>query len=503
MTLRGCLGTALPFLLLVGLCGVSLSLAPVASGQETEAPIAASAGASDGSISETTTETASEEAAAEPSAEAQLTYSINNMLLFVCAVLVLFMQAGFSLVEVGLNASKNAVNILFKNLMDMAIGVLVFFLIGYGLMYHGTTVAGGWLRVPELFVSTAPSTIEDGALAPGLHPQADFLFQVAFAATAATIVSGAVAGRMKFNAYLVYSAIITAFVYPISGMWKWGGGPLNEWGFHDFAGSVVVHCVGGFAALAGAMVLGPRIGRFVNGKSIPMPGHNLTFAALGVFVLWIGWYGFNSGSQLAFASQGDINVIMLVAVNTTLAAGAGACVAMFVAWAMFKKPDLTMALNGVLAGLVGVTANCDCVENFEALLIGAIAGAIVVLAVVALDKLRIDDPVGAFPVHGACGVWGGIATGLFGADKSLTVQLLGTVIICSWAFIVMFGVFGVMRMLGVLRVSPEEELEGLDVGEHGMHAYPQEMVGGVQPLGGSLLGSPAHGMRPVEAAPST
>lgn len=497
MLRRAVSGSGLPFLfLLVGLCGVSLSLAPVASGQETEAPIAASAGASGSSLSEETVS----EAPAEPSADAQFTYSINNMLLLVCAVLVLFMQAGFSLVEVGLNAAKNTVNILFKNLMDMSLGVLVFFAIGYGLMYHGETIAGGWLRIPELFVSMEPSVLEDGELSPGLHPQADFLFQVAFAATAATIVSGAVAGRMKFNAYLIYTVILTAFVYPISGMWKWGGGPINEWGFHDFAGSIVVHAVGGFAALAGAMVLGPRIGRFVNGKSIPMPGHNLTFAALGVFILFVGWFGFNCGSQLAFASQGDIDVVMLVAVNTVLAAGAGAAVAMFLAWGLFKKPDLTMALNGVLAGLVGITANCDCVDNFEALIIGGIAGVIVVAAIVALDKLRIDDPVGAFPVHGACGIWGGIATGIFGVDKSLTVQLLGTLIICSWAFFVMLGVFGVMRLLGILRVSPEEEIEGLDTGEHGMHAYPPEMIGGVQPLSGSLIGSPAPGVQVEPAA---
>ena len=260
---------------------------------------------------------------------------------------------------------------------------------------------------------------------PGtLDPQVQFLFQVAFAATAATIVSGAVAGRMKFVSYLVYSAVITAFVYPISGMWVWGGGWLAAKGFHDFAGSVVVHAVGGFAALAGAIVLGPRIGRFVKGSRSPCPGTTLTFAALGVFILWVGWYGFNPGSQLAFAGKVNTHATMLIAVNTTLAAAAGTVVAMIVGWILFKKPDLTMALNGALAGLVGITANCDAVTNLESIVIGGVAGVLVVAGILLLDKLRIDDPVGAFPVHGMCGVWGGIATGIFG-DYSLGTQILG------------------------------------------------------------------------------
>lgn len=494
---------------------MSLSLAPAVSGQETDAAEASNAGAGDSSLTntdaappapeETSAEAASEEAVAEETAEApldaQFAYSINNITLFLCAVLVLFMQAGFTLVEVGLNAAKNTVNILFKNLIDLAIGVLLFFTVGYGLMYHGEVVAGGWLRIPELFVTDANSVMEDGALAPALHPQVDFLFQVAFAATAATIVSGAVAGRIKFSAYLIYTAVITAFVYPVSGMWKWGGGVLAEWGFHDFAGSILVHAVGGFAGLIGAIMLGPRIGRFVNGKSVPMPGHNLTFAALGVFVLWVGWYGFNPGSQLAFASQGDINAMMLIAVNTTLAAAAGCFVAMMISWGLFKKPDLTMALNGALAGLVGITANCDCVTNFESLLIGSIAGGLVVAGIMLLDKLQIDDPVGAWPVHGLCGIWGGLATGLFGAEKDFLIQLYGTLIVCGWAVGTMVVLFGSLRLLGMLRVSPEDEMEGLDLSEHGMHAYPPDMLGGIQPVGGSLLGEPARG-RPVEAAPS-
>ena len=334
-----------------------------------------------------------------------------------------------------------------------------------------------------------------------LHPQVDFLFQVAFAATAATIVSGAVAGRMRFGAYLAYSAVLTGLIYPLSGMWKWGGGWLDELGFADFAGSVLVHAVGGFAGLAGAIILGPRIGRFIKGKSHPMPGHNLTFAALGVFVLWVGWYGFNPGSQLAFVGSANTNATVLIAVNTTLAAAAGGVVAMFVSWGLFKKPDLTMGLNGVLAGLVGITANCDQVTNLSAIVIGAIAGVLVVGGIMLLDKLRVDDPVGAWPVHGLCGVWGGIATGIFGTAEgvSLTTQLIGTVAVCGWAFMTMMGVFTALRALGVLRVTAEEERAGLDLSEHGMHAYPPNMLDEL-PAGIPVGGVPGSGYAPAGAA---
>jgi Amt family ammonium transporter len=305
-----------------------------------------------------------------------------------------------------------------------------------------------------------------------LHPQVDWLFQAAFAATAATIVSGAVAGRMKFVSYLVYTIAITGLVYPVSGFWKWGGGWLDSLGFHDFAGSLVVHAVGGFAGLAGAIVLGPRIGRFPEpGKSQPILGHSLPLAALGVFILWIGWYGFNPGSQLAFTGEMNTSATMLIAVNTTLAAAAAGLCAMLASWALFKKPELSMALNGVLAGLVGITANCDCVSNFEAIFIGAVAGVLVVSGILLLDRLAVDDPVGAWPVHGLCGVWGGIATGLFGTGKSLLAQLVGSAAIAIWAFVTMFALFLVLRHLGMLRVSAQEEIEGLDIGEHGMHAY--------------------------------
>ncbi|MFW6124982.1 MAG: ammonium transporter [Pirellulales bacterium] len=399
---------------------------------------------------------------------AENAYAIDNMILFIAAVLVLFMQAGFAMVECGFNESKNAVNILFKNLMDLSIGVLLFYIVGYNLMY-GADLAAGFFAWGGFGIS---ETLDAAPAAGTLHPQVDWLFQVAFAATAATIVSGAVAGRMQFRAYLVYSALLTGLIYPISGFWKWGGGWLDALGFHDFAGSLVVHAVGGFAGLAGALLLGPRIGRYsAGGKSQAILGHNLPLATLGVFILWVGWYGFNPGSQLAFTGAVNTDATVLIAVNTTLAAAAGAFAAMLLAWGMFGKPDLSMALNGALAGLVGITANCDCVSNPSALAIGGVAGVLVVLGIVLLDKLRIDDPVGAWPVHGLCGLWGGIATGVFGADKDLVVQLLGSASIAAWAFVTMFALFFVLKACGMLRVSREEEMEGLDIGEHGMHAY--------------------------------
>lgn len=416
---------------------------------------------------ESLAETEPAEEADAPPTLSEVTYALDNMILFIAAVLVLFMQAGFAMVEAGFNSSKNTVNILFKNLMDVCVGVILFWLVGYGIMYPGEAYAGGYFGFGGIGIS---ETIDE--IGPGvLHPQVDWLFQVAFAATAATIVSGAVAGRLKFTAYLVYSALLTSLIYPISGMWKWGGGWLDAMGFYDFAGSIVVHAVGGFAGLAAAIVLGPRIGRYTaEGKSNAMPGHNLTIATLGVFILWIGWYGFNPGSQLAFAGQANTDATVLIAANTTLAAAAGGMLAMLLSWTLFKKPDLSMALNGVLAGLVGITANCDSVTNIEAMVIGAVAGMLVVGAIIALDKLRIDDPVGAFPVHGACGVWGGVATGIFG-DYDLGVQVLGSVVIPIWAFATMFILFTVLKGAGMLRVSPEEESKGLDICEHGMHAY--------------------------------
>ncbi len=478
--------------LLVGLLGVGLSLASVASAQDAETAtveVAETTGAGEAAPAEegeavVVEEAVSDGAEVEVSSSDDFAYTINTLVMFICAVLVIFMQAGFAMLEVGLNSAKNTVNILAKNVLDLSVGVILYLVVGYGIMYPGGDYAGGYFGYAGPFVvrdADAPN------LDTGWSNSADFLFQVAFAATAATIVSGAVAGRMQFAGYLVYSAILTGLIYPISGMWKWGGGFLAEAGFADFAGSVVVHAVGGFAGLAGAILLGPRLGRFTaDGKSVPLPGHNITFAALGVFILWVGWYGFNPGSQLTYAGWANAEATTYIAVTTTLSAAAGAVVALVTAWVVFGKPDLTMALNGVLAGLVGITANCDQVTQVSALVIGAVSGLLVVLGIILLDKLKIDDPVGAWPVHGLCGVWGGIATGLFGSSipEGLTrggyiwVQCYSTAIICAWAFATMFILFFALKAVGLLRVSSEEELTGLDLSEHGMHAYPSDAVAG-------------------------
>lgn len=420
---------------------------------------------------------ATEAAAPAEPADLGVGYALDNAMLFLAAVLVFFMQAGFAMVEAGFNSSKNAVNILFKNSMDICVGVLLFFLIGFGLMYP-TSYVGEWEGVSGYFAFggiglDGYEPAEDRTFAP----EVDWLFQAVFAATAATIVSGAVAGRMKVAGYLVYSAVLTGLIYPISGYWKWGGGWLAEQGFQDFAGSAVVHGVGGFAGLAGALILGPRLGRFVAGKSMPMPGHSVPIAALGVFILWFGWYGFNPGSQLAFQSTADIDATMHIAVTTTLAAAAGGLCATLLSWSIFGKPDLSMGLNGILGGLVGITACCDCMSSWMAIVVGLVAGGLIVGGVVMLDKLRIDDPVGAWPVHGLCGVWGCLAIGILpnthleSGATSFGVQLLGTSAICAWSFATMLALFAALKMIGILRVTEAEEQQGLDISEHGMQAY--------------------------------
>lgn len=465
-------GCGLHRALLLGLLGVGVSLAPDAVAQEDAAAAVDAAIGSD---------------AGGPAALADdLAYTINTLVMFICAVLVLFMQSGFAMLEVGLNAAKNTVNILAKNVMDLSVGILLFTLIGFALMYPGDGwLIDGYLGTPGAFVER--DGVGEVARGDDYSNAADFLFQVAFAATAATIVSGSVAGRMKFGAYIVYSALLTGLIYPISGSWKWGEGWLDGLGFQDFAGSVVVHAVGGFAGLAGAILLGPRLGRYAaDGRSIPLPGHNVTFAALGVFILWVGWYGFNPGSQLTYAGAANAEATTFIALTTSLSAASGAVGALLLAWALFGKPDLTMALNGVLGGLVGVTANCDRIDQVAAMVIGLVSGGLVVIGIVMLDKLRIDDPVGAWPVHGLCGVWGGLATGIFGqlpegistVGEFIMVQAIGTAAICAWAFAMMFGVFFVLKVAGVFRVSPAEEQAGLDVSEHGMHAYPSDAITG-------------------------
>jgi Amt family ammonium transporter len=410
------------------------------------------------------------EAVEEVAVTDTMAYVVDNLFLLIAAILVIFMQAGFAILESGLNHSKNTVNILMKNVMDFALGVILYFFLGYGIMYPGEF--NGFFGYGGVAGSDAPAMAD--AVGGALHVQVDYLFQAAFAATAATIVSGAVAGRMKFAAYMIYTVVLTGVIYPISGSWHWGGGWLYNQGFYDFAGSILVHAVGGFAGLAGAIVLGPRIGRFGKDKT-PMPGHNMTFAALGVFILLIGWYGFNPGSQLAIASYDDVNAVMLIAVNTTLAAAAGAVFAMLISWIVDKKPDLGMALNGILAGLVGITALPDGVNNIQAIIIGAIAGLIVFGGMKLLEALKIDDPVGAFPVHGLCGVWGGIAVAIFGdygeETGSFATQLTGSLVIPIYAFVTMFILFTILKAVGLLRVSEEDEMVGLDLSEHGQSAY--------------------------------
>ena len=463
------------FCLLALMIGMSVLIPATQAFQEEEAVVEAVV--DDAPAEEVITEEAEEAEEAGYYDKAESNYITNTLFMMVCAVLVILMQPGFALLEVGLNAKKNTVNILFKNVMDLSVGVLLYFFIGWGIMYPGDVDYFAFAGI-----GVAGDTTDAAALEYGFSNSVDFLFQVAFAATAATIVSGAVAGRMKFGAYLTFSALLTGLIYPISGAWKWGGGFLDQAGFQDFAGSVVVHAVGGFAGLAGAIALGPRLGRFTDGKSTPLPGQNITFAAIGVFLLWVGWYGFNPGSQLTYGGLDEANATTYIALTTTLAAAAGAVTAMIIAWLAFGKPDVTMALNGVLAGLVSITANCDQVSTTSALIIGVVGGVLVVGGIVALDKLKIDDPVGAWPVHGLCGVWGGLATGLFGTGSDLArgeyiwVQLYSTVIICVWAFVTMYAVFMVLKAAGMLRVSREEEEMGLDLSEHGMRAYGDSLA---------------------------
>ncbi|PIQ07866.1 MAG: ammonium transporter [Ignavibacteriales bacterium CG18_big_fil_WC_8_21_14_2_50_31_20] len=393
----------------------------------------------------------------------------NYVWTLVAVFMVFFMQAGFAMVETGLTRAKNAINIMMKNLMDFAFGSLAYWLIGFGLMFGVTTT--GWF-------GTDGFLLEDFAKEGDSWLYAFWMFQVVFAATAATIVSGAMAERTKFVSYLIYSVAISAIIYPIFGSWAWGSlyhgnGWLEGLGFIDFAGSTVVHSVGGWAALAGAIVLGPRIGKFTkDGKPKAIPGHNITLAALGTFILWFGWFGFNAGSTTVANTD-----IALIAVTTNLSAAAGAIAAMFTAWFAIGKPDGSMALNGALAGLVAITAGCANVSPLSAVIIGSLAGIIVVYSVLFIERiLKVDDPVGAVSVHGVCGAFGTIAAGVFDINgfswSVVGVQALGVVAAFLWVFPLAFILFKTIEKTIGLRVSPEEEMEGLDFSEHGMEAYP-------------------------------
>ncbi len=402
-------------------------------------------------------------------------FTADNIWMMLATGLVFIMHLGFATVETGLTRSKNTVNILFKNTIIPCIGLLTYALMGFNLMYPGSDYAGKWFGFAGFGIGFDDDVANlTKAYALGTYTYwTDFLFQGMFAATAATIVSGAVAERIKLGSFLVFSTLFVGICYPITGMWKWGGGWLQalETPFYDFAGSTLVHLVGGAGALAGVLVLGPRLGKYKDGKMFPMLGHSMPLATIGVFLLWLGWFGFNGGSVLS----ANPALTSLVLVTTCLAAAAGGFVAAMVSWIVIKKPDLSMTLNGILAGLVGITAGADQMSPLNAIVIGAIAGGIVVFSVLFFDKLKIDDPVGAISVHGVCGIFGTLAVGIFGAlagGAQFVSQLKGVVAVGGFAFVFAFVVFYVIKMVMGLRVSKEEEIEGLDIGEHGNEAYP-------------------------------
>jgi Amt family ammonium transporter len=402
-----------------------------------------------------------------------LQIGIDNMWLLIAGFLVMFMQPGFAMVEAGFTRSKNTANILMKNLMDFAIGSLLYWIIGFTIMY-GDSI-GGFIGIPDLFF------MSDG-FGENYADYSDLFFQTVFCATAATIVSGAMAERTEFKAYLIFTVVISVVIYPISGHWTWGGGWLSELGFHDFAGSSIVHSVGAWVGLAGASIIGPRLGKYgKNGKPNAIPGHNLLLGALGVFILWFGWFGFNPGSQLAAAGTDNAVALGHIAVTTNLAAAAGAVTAMIVAWVRYKRPTLSISLNGALAGLVAITAGTDAVDPMGAVIIGTIAGFVLPFAVEFFDKiLKVDDPVGAVSVHGVSGAFGTLAVGLFSTSEGLFyghgarllgVQAIGVLVFFAWAFGTGLILFYILKKAGVLRASRRVEEEGLDIYEHGESAY--------------------------------
>jgi ammonium transporter, Amt family len=419
---------------------------------------------------------------------------LDNTFIFIAAVLVLFMQAGFALLAAGLTSAKNVGNMMMKNMMDMAIGVLIFALVGYHIAYSGADFFGfSWLWGGY---KDAPTT-DYSLMLP-----VDFMFQAAFAAAAATIVAGAIAGRTQFKGYLMYTVVITGLIYPIVVNWQWGGGWLSQMGFEDFAGSTIVHSVGGWSALMAAIIVGPRIGKFgPDGKPRAIPGHSIVLTVTGTFILFIGWFGFNPGSQLA----ADVEVPR-IAVNTLLAAAAGGVAAMITAWAKFGKPDVSFAANGILGGLVSITAGAYALDGFMSIVAGLIGGVIVTFSVLTLERLRVDDPVGAVSVHGVCGFWGTIAVGLFangnapildegskglffggGADLFID-QLVGALAVMAFVVIASGILFFLIKKAGVLRSSREDELEGLDVSEHGVAGYGPDVLP-------SLVGSASSGSK--------
>ena len=394
-------------------------------------------------------------------------FTVNNTWMLVATFLVFIMHLGFACLESGMTQAKNTVNILFKNTSVISIGLITYAFVGFNLMYPGDFSIGQFFGFAGVGLDPGAegNTV---AYADGAYTYwTDFIFQAMFAATAATIVSGAVAERIKLGSFLAFTTLYVALIYPIAGSWKWGGGWLDQMGFYDFAGSTLVHSVGGWGALAGVILLGPRLGKYANGRIKAIAGHNMPLATIGVFLLWLGWFGFNGGSVLS----ADPELVSLVFVTTSLAAAAGVIGAMAASWGIQRKPDLTMILNGSLAGLVGITAGADVVSVNAAMLIGFIAGLIVVASVIFIDRAHLDDPVGAISVHLTCGIWGTLAVGIFSADHSFVTQLIGVAAYGVFSFAAAFVIFYGIKAAAGLRVGENEERSGLDVGEHGMEAY--------------------------------
>ena len=394
-------------------------------------------------------------------------FMVDNLWILIAAALVFIMHLGFATLESGLTRQKNTVNILFKNIFIVSVGIITYALTGFNTMYPGEFNDFLAIGGPIGFEGDVANLTSNYA---NYTYWTDFIFQAMFAATAATIVSGAVAERVKLTGFMVYATILVAFLYPIAGSWKWGGGWLDDMGFYDFAGSSLVHAFGGFSALGAVLVLGARRGKYTpSGEVRPILGHSMPLATIGVFLLWLGWFGFNGGSVLS----ADPAAVSLVFVTTSLAAAAGALASIFTSMAYLKKPDISMALNGILAGLVGITAGADTVTWVGSIIIGAIAGVIVVFAIVIIDRIRIDDPVGAISVHGVCGIWGTVAVGIFSTNAAHTfgTQLLGTLTYAAFAFVASLILATLVKVTIGIRVSEQEEDEGLDVSEHGQPAY--------------------------------
>ncbi len=413
-------------------------------------------------------------ALAEGEAAAHSQYIFTTLLFLIGGFLVFWMAAGFAMLEAGLVRSKNVTMQLLKNVALFSFAALMYWLVGYGLMYPGDA----WI-IPGFLGTIAPAALEpvgvgaDGVDVSYASVGSDFFFQLMFCATTASIVSGTLAERIKLWPFLFFVLALTGIIYPIEASWKWGGGWLDGLGFQDFAGSTLVHAAGGFAALAGVLVLGPRLGKYKDGRVVAMPGSNLALATLGTFILWLGWFGFNGGSQLAMGTIGDVSDVSRIFANTNMAAAAGSVVALILTQVSFGKPDLTMVLNGALAGLVSITAEPLAPSLFQALIIGGIGGAIAVYAVPMLDKLKIDDVVGAIPVHLMAGFWGTFIVAWTNSDASFVTQIIGFAAIGGFTFVVSFILFNVIKAVSGLRVSAEDEMRGLDVAELGMEAYPE------------------------------